>query len=582
MNRTQKRSKRFFTVGLMFLLCILYLLLIISENVSAAGSITVYSPSSGQTLYQEQTYSITWSSYDVGDTVKIELYRGGSYYSTITSSTSNDDAYSWTVSSSLPVGGAYYQIKVSNLTGPVSGYSGYFSIDSRSITVTSPYSGETWYQGGTYTISWSSDDAGSYVKIELYKSGSYHSTITSSAYTYSYGSYTWTVPTSISPGSSYQIKITSKAYSSVYDYSSYFSIDERTITITSPSEGDTRYKGEGSTITWTSDVSGYVRIELYKNDAFYSILKSSTYNDGEYYWTIPSSLPTGPSYQIKITSTYYSSIYDFSDYFSIDERFITINSPSSMDVWYKGEESTITWDSKNAGDYVTIELHTTYSFYSTIKSNTSNDGSYLWAIPSSLSTKSSYRIRITGMPDGVVTDYSDYFHIDERTISVVSPSGGEIWYVGETYTITWSSENIGKFVDIELYEDGTYHSTIASDTSNDGYYYWAIPGDLNLSSEYSIKVTSTSYSDVYEYSSGYVAIEEPLIQSWLGNILIIVCLIIVLIIIFVLFKMKKIKIPKLSKPSDATGKTQESLETKREIREEKISQEEYEQIWEER
>jgi len=55
MNRTQKRSKRFFTVGLMFLLCILYLLLIISENVSAAGSITVYSPSSGQTLYQEQT-----------------------------------------------------------------------------------------------------------------------------------------------------------------------------------------------------------------------------------------------------------------------------------------------------------------------------------------------------------------------------------------------------------------------------------------------------------------------------------------------------------------------------------------------
>jgi uncharacterized membrane protein len=59
-------------------------------------------------------------------------------------------------------------------------------------------------------------------------------------------------------------------------------------------------------------------------------------------------------------------------------------------------------------------------------------------------------------------------------------------------------------------------------------------------------------------------------------------LIIVLIIIFVLFKTKKIKIPKLSKSSDDASKTRESSGIKREIREEKISQEEYEKIWEER
>jgi uncharacterized membrane protein len=581
MSKKSRTNKQFHTTGMMILLCGILILPVISENVTAVEWINVTSPYSGQTWYQGQTYTITWDSYDVGDAVKIELYKSGSYYSTITSSTSNDGYYSWTVPSNTPVGSAYY-IRISNITGTVYDNSGYFSVDSRSITVTSPYSGGTWHQGGTYTISWNSDDAGNYVKIELYKSGSYHSTITSSAYTYSYGSYSWTIPSDISPGSSYQIKITSNTYSSVYDYSSYFSIDERTITITSPSEGDTWYRGEASTITWTSDVSGYVGIELYKNDSFYSTLKSSTYNDGNYYWTVPSNLPIGSSYQIKITSTYYSSIYDFSDYFSIDERFIAINSPSSNDVWYKEEESTITWDSKNAGSFVTIELYSSYSFHSTITSNTSNDGSYLWAIPSSLSTKSSYQIRITGMPDGVVTDYSDYFRIDERTISVVSPSGGEIWYLGETYAIRWNSENIGKLVDIELYEDGEYHSTIASDASNNGYYSWTVPGNLNLSSEYSIKIASTSYDDVFEYSSGYVAIEKPLIQSWLGNLIIILCLIIVLIIIFVLFKTKKIKIPKLSKSSENVGKTQESLEAKHKIRGEKISQEEYDQIWEER
>jgi len=581
MSEKSRKNKQFHTTGMMILLCGILILPVISENVTAVEWINVTSPYSGQTWYQGQTYTITWDSYDVGDAVKIELYKSGSYYSTITSSTSNDGYYSWTVPSNNPVGSAYY-IRISNITDTVYDNSGYFSVDSRSITVTSPYSGGTWYQGGTYTISWNSDDAGNYVKIELYKSGSYHSTITSSAYTYSYGSYSWTIPSDISPGSSYQIKITSNTYSSVYDYSSYFSIDERTITITSPSEGDTWYRGEASTITWTSDVSGYVGIELYKNDSFYSTLKSSTYNDGNYYWTVPSNLPIGSSYQIKITSMMYSNVYDYSSYFSIDERFITINSPSSNDVWYKEEESTITWDSKNAGSFVTIELYSSYSFHSTITSNTSNDGSYLWAIPSSLSTKSSYQIRITGMPDGVVTDYSDYFRIDERTISVVSPSGGEIWYLGETYAIRWNSENIGKLVDIELYEDGEYHSTIASDASNNGYYSWTVPGNLNLSSEYSIKIASTSYDDVFEYSSGYVAIEKPLIQSWLGNLIIILCLIIVLIIIFVLFKTKKIKIPKLSKSSENVGKTQESLEAKHKIRGEKISQEEYDQIWEER
>ena len=580
MSGMKKRRKQFFITGLTLLLYLFCFLTLFTENVSAE-SITVYSPSNGQTLYHGQTYTISWSPCDVGDTVKIELYKG-TVYSTITSSTENDGYYSWTVPSSLPIGSSY-QIKITNASGADSGFSGSFKIDSRSITVTSPYSSSTWYQGGMYTISWTSDDAGNYVKIELYKSGSYHSTIASSVYTYSsYGSYTWAIPTDISPGSSYQIKISSKSYSNVYEYSDYFSIDERTITVTSPSEGDTWYIGESSTITWISDVSGYVRIELYKDDSYYSTLKSSNYNNGEYYWTVSSNLPIGSSYQIKITSRTYSNIFDYSDYFSIDERFITINSPSAKDVWYKEEESTITWDSKNAGSYVKIELYGSYSFHSTIRSNTSNDGSYLWTIPSSISTESSYRLRITGMPEGVVYDYSDNFYIDERTISVVSPSGGENWYLGETYAIQWNSENIGQLVDIELYEDGEYHSTIASNVANDGYYYWTVPNRLNLSSEYSIKIASTSYDNVFEYSSGYVGIEKPLIQSWLGNILIIVGLIIVLTVIFVLFKMNILKIPRLSKPRDDANKTLNAENVKREIKEAKISQEKYEQIWEER
>ena len=289
------------------------------------------------------------------------------------------------------------------------------------------------------------------------------------------------------------------------------------------------------------------------------------------------------SYQIKVTSLSYSDIYDYSDYFAIDERFIIVTSPSAKDIWYTGETSTISWTSKNAGDFVTIEIHGSYPYsYSTIRSNTTNDGNYSWTIPSSLSTTPSYRIKITGMPEGIVNDYSDNFFIRERTITINSPSGGEIWYFGETYSISWNSENIGSLVNIELYENGNYHSTIASNASNDGYFYWTVPGNLNLTSEYSIKISSTSYDDVFEYSSGYVAIEKPLIQSWLGNLIIILCLMIVLIIIFVLFKKGILKIPKISKSGRNANKPQESLEAKHEMMEEKVSQEEYDQIWEEK
>ena len=291
MNKIPNINKQFFSTCIILILCIFCIFPLMSENVTATGWINVTSPYSGQTLYQGQTYTISWSSYDIGEAVKIELYRGG-YYSTISSSTENDGYYSWTVPSNLPTYSSY-QIKITNVSGTESGISGSFTIDSRSITVTSPNSYSTWYQAGIYTISWNSDNAGNYVKIELFNSGSYHSTICSSDYTYTGGSYSWTIPASISPGSTYQVKVTSKSYTSVYDYSDFFTIDERTITVTSPSEGETWYRGESSKISWTSDVSGYVHVKLYKDGSFYSTLISNTYNDGEYYWTIQSNLQIG-------------------------------------------------------------------------------------------------------------------------------------------------------------------------------------------------------------------------------------------------------------------------------------------------
>ena len=82
------------------------------------------------------------------------------------------------------------------------------------ITITSPNGGESWQPGSTYNITWN-DNIADNVKLELYKDGTYDSTINSS--TPSDGSESWTVPTTLASGSDYQLRITSLSDSSVYD-----------------------------------------------------------------------------------------------------------------------------------------------------------------------------------------------------------------------------------------------------------------------------------------------------------------------------------------------------------------------------
>jgi peroxiredoxin len=86
------------------------------------------------------------------------------------------------------------------------------------ITVTSPNGGEKWVRSTAHTITWSkSGSTGSYVKIELLKSGAVNRVIASS--TANDGSYSWTIPSTQTPGTDYKIRITSTAYSSISDSS---------------------------------------------------------------------------------------------------------------------------------------------------------------------------------------------------------------------------------------------------------------------------------------------------------------------------------------------------------------------------
>ncbi len=163
--------------------------------------------------------------------------------------------------------------------------------------------------------------------IDLYWNGTFNATI--SARTTNTGSYSWTLPSGLDNSTLYQIKITDVSNSSTYDFSDYFEIftphsphtphtSGDSITVTNPSGSETWLTGSNYGITWTSTGSiANVLIELYISGILDSVINSDTTNDGELSWSIPYELGNSTEYQIKISDVANSTIYDYSDYFSI-------------------------------------------------------------------------------------------------------------------------------------------------------------------------------------------------------------------------------------------------------------------------
>ncbi|HET9212012.1 MAG TPA: Ser-Thr-rich GPI-anchored membrane family protein, partial [Thermoanaerobaculia bacterium] len=183
-------------------------------------------PQGGETWYKGQTYNIQWSGSGSAcdSTVKIEAYKGGVFYGTITSSTADSGSYSWTISASYVIG-SDYKIKITGNTN--SSYtsqsnSNFVVVDppTCSFVLTAPNGGETWYKGHSYNIAWPSPGGAcsANVKIEAYKGDTFYATLANS--TSNRGSYSWTVPSSYVDGSDYKIKITDAANATYTNQSS--------------------------------------------------------------------------------------------------------------------------------------------------------------------------------------------------------------------------------------------------------------------------------------------------------------------------------------------------------------------------
>jgi len=102
----------------------------------AVSTLTITSPNGGEEWELGSSQTINWNSSNLTGNVKIQLYSGSSLYGTITSSTSDDGSYAWSIPSNISAN-SYYKIKISSVNdNSIVDYSdSYFNLSSPSVSL---------------------------------------------------------------------------------------------------------------------------------------------------------------------------------------------------------------------------------------------------------------------------------------------------------------------------------------------------------------------------------------------------------------------------------------------------------------
>jgi beta-lactamase class A len=310
-----------------------------SPNFTVGGKIAVSRPNLGDAIAIGDKPRIRWQSSAIEGNLRIRLRRGeATLVQTISDNALNDgEWHSWQVPESLKDGGGY-RIEVSDRdNGALRGYSHYFQIGARLEWLIPsleqrPFNGDDHVRphyfayGTTPTLRWRTHGTlAGRLRLELLRDGKVVEVITSNAIDDGEW-HSWTVSRQLPASSRYQFRLQSLERQHAIATSQYFQLGALIdITLPYSENGTTQLQrlsqGDRPKIRWrTENISGNLRLELYRQDDVALLIHSNALNDGEWHsWSVPSNLKVGRGYRLKLTSRENSDVFGFSPWFSIDD-----------------------------------------------------------------------------------------------------------------------------------------------------------------------------------------------------------------------------------------------------------------------
>lgn len=118
------------------------------------------------------------------------------------------------------------------------------------------------------------------------------------------------------------------------------------LTVSYPNGGESLEQSGTYTIAWSSNVSGNVKIELFKGGTLNKEISNSSPNNGSFDWEVTTDYAVGDDYKLKISSIENDTVIgESSNAFSIiEELIVTIPYEQNFDSWSVDIKATDNWE----------------------------------------------------------------------------------------------------------------------------------------------------------------------------------------------------------------------------------------------
>ncbi len=358
---------------------------------------------------------------------------------------------------------------------------------------------------GVQTLSWNYTGTSGVYDLEYSTNSGLSWTRIISEYPSATGTFQWPVPNTASTTS--RVRVLDHENNDIVDQSNAdFTIGAAVpvFVVCTPNGGENVFPDETYAITWLSafTVSASVMLEYSTdNGSTWTVITSSTLNDGTYDWTPPND----PSNQalVRVSEVGAPANNDVSDNVFNLRSYVTVTNPNGGQNYQGCDLHTITWLTGGTSDRFDIDFSSDggTSWVPVVANylQTGNSASYSWAVTNVTSTNCLVRIRDRN--DTLKTDQSDATFAVTGTNYVIlnQPNGGENWIAGNTYPITYTrNTSVVNNVNLQYStNNGTSWSSIANNESS-GVYSWMVP-NIN-STQALVKVISSNNTCIEDQS----------------------------------------------------------------------------------
>ncbi|MBU1924260.1 MAG: DUF2341 domain-containing protein, partial [Candidatus Omnitrophica bacterium] len=487
----------------------------------------ITAPNGGESWLEGVPHNVTWTSQgiDAGAShVKLEYAPDNeATWKEIVASTSNTGTYSWTPPNDP---GLLTKVKITSVEYPAVTDKSNASFRLMGAEIMSPNGGEIWELGRQHAITW---DSGGTLGSDTLKfeysldSGSTWVFPEIASGQTDDGDLTWNIPTDLANASDNVIvRMTDSGNTQVDDLSNavFALVPQPIITFTFPLGAEELKVGAQYNITWTTNSEqfgsqfelyyskdGFVASEIFiatiASGAPQSPLNPNTDLSCSYTWTVPDDLSDNVTIRVREVAApagrdTITKVAKVSSVFNIVEPKLTLTKPNGGELWVKQEINNIIWTSEGTINSGNLGLQYSKDGGSNWINITGfdgiNDGIFAWTVPVD-GISDLCKVRIKDLIRPTVTDDSDntFKIIPAATIEVRVANGGEIWTIGDTYTIQWeiAGQIGGHDVLIEYSKDNFVEdiNIIKPSTPNDGSENWVgVPNDPSADAK--IRITS--------------------------------------------------------------------------------------------